>query len=92
RRNFMSDVSHELRTPLTTISGVIEGLKNNMIAEEEKEKGIQLVSKETKRLIRLVNENLDYDKIRSNQIKLTKEEIPLDELFEIISEQLSLQA
>jgi signal transduction histidine kinase len=92
RRNFMSDVSHELRTPLTTISGVIEGLKNNMIAEEEKEKGIQLVSKETKRLIRLVNENLDYDKIRSNQIKLTKEDIPLDEVFEIISEQLSLQA
>lgn len=92
RRNFMSDVSHELRTPLTTISGVIEGLKNNMIAEEEKEKGIQLVSKETKRLIRLVNENLDYDKIRSNQIKLTKEEIQLDELFEIIQEQLSLQA
>ncbi len=92
RRNFMSDVSHELRTPLTTISGVIEGLKNNMIAEEEKEKGIQLVSKETKRLIRLVNENLDYDKIRSNQIKLTKEKIPLDELFEIIQEQLSLQA
>lgn len=72
RRNFMSDVSHELRTPLTTISGVIEGLKNGMIAEEEKEKGINLVSQETKRLIRLVNENLDYDKIRSNQIKLKK--------------------
>jgi signal transduction histidine kinase len=92
RRNFMSDVSHELRTPLTTISGVIEGLKNNMIAEEEKEKGIQLVSKETKRLIRLVNENLDYDKIRSNQIKLTKEDILLGEIFEIIQEQLFLQA
>lgn len=92
RRNFMSDVSHELRTPLTTISGVIEGLKNNMIAEEEKEKGINLVSKETKRLIRLVNENLDYDKIRSNQIKLDMEDIQLMEAFEIIQEQLYLQA
>lgn len=92
RRNFMSDVSHELRTPLTTISGVIEGLKNNMIAEEEKEKGINLVSEETKRLIRLVNENLDYDKIRSNQIKLDIEEIQLIEAFEIIQEQLFLQA
>lgn len=92
RRNFMSDVSHELRTPLTTISGVIEGFKNNMIAEAEKEKGIQLVSQETKRLIRLVNENLDYDKIRSNQIKLTKDDIQLDEVFEIIQEQLALQA
>ncbi|MDF1509247.1 HAMP domain-containing sensor histidine kinase [Robertmurraya sp. DFI.2.37] len=92
RRNFMSDVSHELRTPLTTISGVIEGLKNGMIAEEEKEKGINLVSQETKRLIRLVNENLDYDKIRSNQIKLKKEDVQLREVFEIIQEQLTLQA
>lgn len=92
RRNFMSDVSHELRTPLTTISGVIEGLRNNMIAEGEREKGINLVSQETKRLIRLVNENLDYDKIRSNQIKLNKEEIQLLEAFEIIQETLYLQA
>ncbi|MHC0038419.1 sensor histidine kinase [Pseudoneobacillus sp. C159] len=88
RRQFMADVSHELRTPLTTISGVIEGIRNDMIAEDEKEKGIQLVSKETKRLIRLVNENLDYEKVRSNQVQLFKEEIQLFELLEIIKEQL----
>ncbi|MGG4491570.1 sensor histidine kinase [Metabacillus idriensis] len=92
RRKFMADVSHELRTPLTTISGVIEGLKNNMIEEAEKEKGIQLVSQEAKRLIRLVNENLDYEKIRSNQVKLFKEEIQLTEAFEIIKEHLFFQA
>jgi signal transduction histidine kinase len=92
RRQFMADVSHELRTPLTTISGVIEGLRNNMIAEDEKEKGIQLVSKETKRLIRLVNENLDYEKIRSNQVQLMKEDIQLFEVFEIVKDQLELQA
>jgi signal transduction histidine kinase len=92
RRQFMADVSHELRTPLTTISGVIEGLRNDMIAESEKEKGIQLVSKETKRLIRLVNENLDYEKIRSNQLQLNIEEIPLIEVFEIIQEQLEMLA
>ncbi|WML46377.1 HAMP domain-containing sensor histidine kinase [Neobacillus sp. PS3-40] len=92
RRQFMADVSHEMRTPLTTISGVIEGLKTDMIPEEDKEKGINLVSQEAKRLIRLVNENLDYDKIRSNQIKLFREDIQLEELLEIIQEQLSLQA
>lgn len=92
RRKFMADVSHELRTPLTTISGVIEGLKNNMIEETEKDKGIQLVSQEAKRLIRLVNENLDYEKIRSNQVKLFKEEIQLTEAFEIIKEHLFFQA
>ncbi|WP_273124032.1 sensor histidine kinase [Metabacillus sp. HB246100] len=92
RRQFMADVSHELRTPLTTISGVIEGMRNNMIPEEEKEKGIQLVSDETKRLIRLVNENLDYERIRSNQITLMKETVQLKELFEIMNEHLIMEA
>ncbi|WP_042454187.1 sensor histidine kinase [Neobacillus dielmonensis] len=92
RRQFMSDVSHELRTPLTTISGVIEGLRNNMISEEDKERGISLVSHEAKRLIRLVNENLDYDKIRSNQVQLYKEDIQVLEALEIIQEQLTFQA
>jgi len=92
RRQFMADVSHELRTPLTTISGVIEGLKNDMIPEADKERGIKLVSKETKRLIRLVNENLDYDKIRSNQVQIMKEKIELNEVFEIIKDQLDYQA
>lgn len=92
RRQFMADVSHEMRTPLTTISGVIEGLKNDMIPEEDKERGINLVSQEAKRLMRLVNENLDYEKIRSNQIQLFREDIQLLELLEIIQEQLSVQA
>jgi signal transduction histidine kinase len=63
-----------------------------MIPEAEKERGIQLVSQETKRLIRLVNENLDYDKIRSNQVQLFKEDIDLLEVLEIIKDQLDLQA
>jgi signal transduction histidine kinase len=92
RRQFMADVSHEMRTPLTTIAGVVEGLRNHMIAEDQREKGIRLVSDETRRLIRLVNENLDYEKIRSNQVTLTKEEIEAEELFEIIQEHLHMQA
>lgn len=92
RRQFMADVSHELRTPLTTINGVIQGIKNHMIPEEEKEKGMQLVSKETTRLIRLVNENLDYEKVRSNQVKLLKTDIELVEVLEIIKDQLEILA
>lgn len=92
RRQFMADVSHEMRTPLTTIAGVIEGLRNHMIEEDQREKGIRLVSDETRRLIRLVNENLDYEKIRSNQVTLTKEEIETEELLEIIQDHLQMQA
>ncbi|MFD1778592.1 sensor histidine kinase [Fredinandcohnia salidurans] len=92
RRKFMADVSHELRTPLTTISGVIEGLSNDLIPDEEKAKGVQLVSQETKRLIRLVNENLDYEKIRSNQVTLQKETIELIEVLEVVKDTLEPQA
>ncbi|MCJ7842592.1 HAMP domain-containing histidine kinase [Lederbergia sp. NSJ-179] len=92
RRQFMADVSHELRTPLTTIRGVIEGIRNHMIPESEKERGMLMASQETMRLIRLVNENLDYEKIRSNQIKLNKEKILLSEVMEIIKDQLEIQA
>ncbi|UOY87866.1 HAMP domain-containing histidine kinase [Bacillus glycinifermentans] len=92
RRQFITDVSHELKTPLTTISGLVEGLNSQTIPENQQEKCLKLITEETKRLIRLVNENLDYEKIRSNQITLNKLHYPLIEVFEIIKEQLAIQA
>ncbi|PLR86624.1 sensor histidine kinase [Bacillus sp. V33-4] len=92
RRKFIADVSHELKTPLTTISGLVEGFKNDLIPENEKDRGLDLIDREAKRLIRLVNENLDYEKIRSNQIKLNKVSIHLHDMFELIEEQLFVLA
>jgi len=66
RTTFMQDAAHEMRTPLTTINGLLEGLEHNVIAENNRLRSIQLMRKETTRLIRLVNENLDYENIRSN--------------------------
>lgn len=72
RDQFMADAAHEMRTPLTTINGILEGLQYDAIPEESKPKSIALMRRETKRLIRLVNKNLDYEKIRNNQIMLIK--------------------
>ena len=92
RRKFIADVSHEMRTPLTTISGLAEGIKNELIPEKDIEKGMDLIDREARRLIRLVNENLDYEKIRSNQLNLNRMVMNLEEILEVVKEQLEIQA
>lgn len=87
RQEFMANASHEMKTPLTTINGILEGLKYDAIPEDMKDKSIDLMRDETNRLIRLVSENLDYEKIRTNQIVLNKTEFnAVDPLNNIVSQ------
>lgn len=88
RKTFMQDVAHEMRTPLTTINGLLEGIEYGVFDEEQEMRSIKLMRKETSRLIRLVNENLDYENIQSNRIVLKKTEFPILEALEEIGEQL----
>lgn len=88
RKSFMQDAAHEMRTPLTTVNGLLEGLEHGVIPENQRLRSIKLMRKETRRLIRLVNENMDYENIRSNRIILSKHNIPLTDIVEEISEQM----
>ena len=88
----MADAAHEMRTPLTTVKGLLEGLAYDAIPEEMREKSISLMQNETNRLIRLVNENLDYEKIRTNQIKLNQQTFNAVEALQNIQEQLQKKA
>lgn len=92
RRKFIADLSHEMRTPLTTIAGVADGILNKLIPLSDIDKGMDLIHRESKRLIRLVNENLDYEKIRSNNLKLHKFNFQLLDVLHLIEEQLSIFA
>lgn len=92
RDQFMADAAHEMRTPLTTLNGILEGLEYNAIPEEAKPKSYQLMHRETNRLIRLVNENLDYEKIRNNQITLHKTNFDANILLNDLKTQLKTNA
>ena len=92
RRQFMMDAAHEMRTPLTTMSGVIEGLQYDIFPEPQRKRSLELLATETQRLIRLVNENLDYEKIRTNQISLNKQTLKAYDLLCQIRTQLTAKA
>lgn len=92
RRQFMADASHEMRTPLTTINGLLEGLQYNAIPEDQRENAIKLMQNETARLIRLVNENLDYEKIRTNQISMVIKKFNATEVLQNLLVQLQSKA
>lgn len=92
RKQFLLDAAHEMRTPLTTMSGILEGLQHGLIPEQKRERSLELVAKETARLARLVNENLDYERIRTNQYQLNCRWLSLTQLFRDIYEQMMIKA
>lgn len=69
---FVSTVSHELRTPLTSIRGslglVASGVTGPLAKETQEYIDIALVN--TERLVRLINDILDIEKIQSGALQL----------------------
>ncbi len=92
RRQFMMDVAHEMRTPLTTLNGILEGWEHDMIPERSRKRSVEIMQNETRRMIRMVNENLDYEKIRSAQVVLVKQAIPCLATLTAVREQLIKKA
>lgn len=82
QNEFVSSISHELRTPLTAIKGWSETLRDESMRDEELlNKGLTVISSEAERLSGMVEELLDFSRIR--QIKETAPKEQLDVFAEV---------
>jgi signal transduction histidine kinase len=80
--DFISTVSHELRTPLTSVRSLSEILHTNPnIDSDQIEKFTGIIIKESDRLIRLISQVLDYEKIESAQITWLVTSLNLEEVI-----------
>jgi len=82
KTEFISTVSHELRTPLTSIRGSL-GLMSGGIAGKLSETAVHLVGiaqSNCDRLIRLINDILDIEKIESGTLPLRLKSVQLTPL------------
>lgn len=68
--NFFTNVSHEFRTPLTLILGPLEEMMGNPKLHYTTKQYLSLIQKNTIRLLRLVNELIDFRKIEVNKMLL----------------------
>mgnify|MGYP000860855245 FL=1 len=83
RSRFVANVSHELRSPLTSIRGYITGILDGTIAEDDREKYLNVALQESKRLTSLINDLLSMTQLQSGQMTLNKEEFDINEVIRI---------
>lgn len=76
---FLSSVSHELRTPLTSIRSFSEILLNYPDTDDDtRREFVSIISTESERLTRLVNDVLDLSKIKAGKIQWEVQEIEIE--------------
>ncbi|WP_296648490.1 sensor histidine kinase [Romboutsia sp. 13368] len=92
KEEFISSISHELRTPLTSIKGWSETLGYEEITRDELDLGLGIIQDETERLIKLVEELLDFSRLASDRIKLKIDTVDIKRLAIGVVNQLKVKS
>ena len=81
---FISVVSHELRTPLTSIHSSLKILATGKLGSlsNQGERMLKIADEQTERLVHLVNNVLDLQRIQSGKITMNKQACPAQELMQ----------
>jgi len=72
---FFTDISHEIRTPLTMITAPVDFLMNDKKTSDDTKKHLKTISQNTNRMLRLVNQILDFRKIQFLHLKVQEVEV-----------------
>jgi two-component system OmpR family sensor kinase len=92
-RDFLANISHELKTPLTSIRGFSEAILDGTIDDPEGiQRSARVISDESARVLRLVQELLDLSRIESGQVSMEQNDVDLSELFAHLADVFSLRA
>ncbi len=83
---FLANTSHELRTPLNGIIGIAESLIDGATGQlpDKTKANLALIMGSGKRLATLVNDLLDFSKLKHQQLDLQLKPIGLREIVEIV--------
>jgi signal transduction histidine kinase len=65
RRDFVANVSHELKTPLTVIAGFAETLRDRELPTDSRERFLDTIEANTRRMQRIVDDLLDLSRYES---------------------------
>jgi PAS domain S-box-containing protein len=76
KEEFVSMVSHELRTPLTSLRGSLGLVANGLLGPipEKAQDLLAVAMRSTERLVRLINDILDIDRLQSGQVRMELKE------------------
>jgi len=83
KHDFVSVVSHELRTPLTSIRGALSLLASGRLQAQPESSGTLLgvALRNSERLGRLIDDILDFEKLRSGRLPLHREPVGIRDLL-----------
>ena len=84
KNEFISVVSHELRTPLTSIRGSLGLLAAGMLGNvtDKAQRMLQIAISNTDRLVRLINDILDIERLESGKIALDRQAVDAEHLVQ----------
>ncbi|MDU1892533.1 MAG: two-component regulator propeller domain-containing protein [Dysgonomonas sp.] len=76
--NFFTEIAHEIRTPVTLINGPLETIMQTEIADKKVRYNLEIIENNTKHLLNLINQLLDFRKVDSDKFLLHCKRIDLD--------------